>query len=436
MVWERLQALLEGMSPEKKAMAGGAGGAPKKPKKNKGTGESIDVEMNDMGQQLKQTANERNRKSMDFPAWNREVEKFLKHVLKHKEKGETNFGKFNEAEKEAAYTSGFSEGDDADVIGYRQFVYDSGMSYDDYIGNIVKMFSQKMGLWHGLRGRIYDELAGKRFEKQKEKDIFGASKQQYSRADLEKDTAEFREFEKWARDVADAYLKDAQGNPIPYDEKSFQETLHYFASSGQRMGVTGGTESSGVYPGGEEPTEPGVDVSRKDTTGIPEQPKPGSPEDYEYWKKRYEASLKEIVVHQDPEQEIPYGTGEAGSLGVPLYKHLMKMDRGAAATVFITQLRKNMEANERLQGQAQQQIDQPYKVPEPPADWPEEMKQQWRKQQAQKGMMVPAGSPSEKQIDPELFRKKRRAPSEHEKRKFATWWDPFGFRGNIPYSDM
>lgn len=43
----------------------------------------------------------------------------------------------------------------------------------------------------------------------------------------------------------------------------------------------------------------------------------------------------------------------------------------------------------------------------------------------------------QRQIDPELFRKKKYgAPPEHDKRRFMTWWRPFGFKGDIPFSDM
>lgn len=452
-VWTRIQNLLEGIEKDTAGAAGSAPGGQKckhgrlpgqcsvcsgksrvsgAAKKRASSGPSS--EEGDLKDQLESSKEQRSKGNLDFPSWNKKINDFLKHTFKSHKEGQQIIPAFKEAEKEAAHYKGYTKNEEGDIDGFREAAWNTGVSYDDYIGMIAHDIG-KDGLWRGLRAKIGSDLKFSKY-KRPEKDVFGAPSGEYSPADLEKDTVEFQEFEKWAREVAEAYMKDAKGNPIPYDEKSFKETLHYFASSGQRLGTTGGNQKSGVYPGGEEPSEPGIEVSRADTSDMAPEPKPGSPEDFEYWKKRYEDSLKEVVVHQDPEQEVPYGSAPAGNVQEPLYKHLMRMDRGAAATVFITQLKKNMESNKRLGAQTQQQIDQPAQMPQAPENWPPEMKQRFQQGVANQGMMIPAGEPT-KQIDPELFKKKRKyQDQEKDKRKFATWWDPFGFKGNIPFSDM
>ena len=40
----------------------------------------------------------------------------------------------------------------------------------------------------------------------------------------------------------------------------------------------------------------------------------------------------------------------------------------------------------------------------------------------------------QRQIDPNMFKKKYGPRPDAEKRKFATWWDPFGFQGDIPFT--
>ena len=437
--WDRIELLLSEMSIEKKsadagggAPPGGGGGGgivcrhgfrpnqcaicaellrPSGGGANRRKARSSDEWSGDLSikDELEMSADERNNTTMDFSSWNKKIEDYLSHlprIGKDRKAGIAAIQAFRGWEAEQA-------GGKENIAEYRLDRYEHGETYDNYIYGGADR-SGRPGPAITLRTQIRNAARQRRMGGTGDEELVkkGGTAGEYDPAEAEMATPEFEEFEEWARKMWSVYGRDERGRPIDVDEKAWRETMYYFASTGQRLGhervpVRGPSLKEMVVD-----TGTGGDITDQRTG--------------------------ETIPAGRERRELPDESTEVSSqIDEPLYKTLMRMDVGVASQVFKNQYVKNLESNRRLQAQRQQQIDQPAQIPQPPESWPQQMKDTWKQGQAAKGMMVPAGQPtrSERQLDPQLFRRLPTQRHDRERRRFPTWWD-LGFTGNIPFTDM
>lgn len=393
---------------------------------------SVDMKPED---ELELSAHERRKPpnegdpGMDFSEWNARIEEYLRHLTKIKKgkEGAAMVQAFRNTENRWSHTQ-----DEAGRTDLRERAWEDGTTYDSYILTVA----QYSGFPHSadaLRTKLRMQYRQRRALGTKEPELLkrgGSSNFQYDPAEIEMLTPEFAEFRKWAENVWKKYGVDEQGNPIAVDEKSWEETLRYFASTGHRYASKSDAVDYGSVKVGKA-HEPAV---RRPST--PESDEP----DWEELLKQRQASgklgtMNEIAVEPDPDQEgvDQYADMIGKQSNEPLYKWLMRADVGMAGTIFVNQVKKNMQANQRISSQNQQQID---KYGQRMSSMSPDMKQGMADYHREKGSMVPFGKETQPEQEPEMYKNKNAPPEQdREKRKFPTWWD-LGFKGDIPFSRM